>query len=121
MGCGVATLAMLLESTYDYAQGLMDAEDLTHNWDKSGTTYYSIDEVLIKHGFFIRRLFQARSKGLWPPDPYAPLHYAQVRQQSGNAHFVVVLGNGDVLDPLKRGKFSLDKWEVQNITGIVRP
>jgi len=62
---------------------------------------------------------------VWPPEPFAPVHVAQVTQAAtGNAHSVVLLNNGDVLDPLRAGIYRLTDpaWsELSHVIGLYKP
>lgn len=127
-GCGPATLAMLLGTTYREARDLIDAMwDAPKNWETDGCSEFDLDRGLYAHGFFIQRRYSSwRDNGtaakLDFPVPFAPLHYCMVRQPSNNWHFVVMLEDGRVLDPMREGFFALSDWpEVPQIVGVVKP
>lgn len=127
-GCGVAALAMVTGQTYDEVRtwildhwvhavlGCDPADWLT----KHGVTQYVLDWYLGEHGYVWRRLYRAWvADDSWPPKPFAPVHIAQVVQPSGNAHFVVLMADGLVLDPMSVNPRSLTDWEtVNHVQGV---
>ncbi len=124
-GCGVAALAMLTGQTYAAVKAEMDADPWVseggeRDWATHGLTAHVLDRYLVARGYFLRRIYGAW--GIvepWPPEPFAPLHFARVTQPSNNGHFVVMDAAGRVLDPLRDGEFRLSDWvEVQNVVGI---
>lgn len=121
-GCAVATLAMLLGKTYtDIVTLLAESPHPIEpdGWHRVGTTQYHVDWALATSGAFIQRRFSAWG---WSMEPFAPIHYAQVVQPSNNTHFVVVLEDGSVLDPMREGVYALGDWEkVNQIVGVVWP
>lgn len=123
-GCGVATLAMLTGESYDSLLAEIDSQEgHGHNgdWDANGITHITLDRLLIDRGFFLARVYKDASKA-WPPQPWAPQHFASVKQSSGNAHFVAMDCAGVVLDPLRSGEFRLSDWPaVNNVVGLVKP
>lgn len=129
-GCGAATLAMLTGRTYHEARDLIDSlwpnvKDWTA--DGNGSNEFDLDRCLYADGAFIQRRYSSwRDNGtaaILPfPDPFAPLHYCMVRQPSNNYHFVVMLADGSVLDPMREGTFTLDEWpEVAQVVGVSPP
>lgn len=131
-GCGAATLAMIVGCSYDEAKAQIDGL-LWHkhgepeprpepvNWtDGGGISSYHLDRALYAHGFFKQTRYAA-----WGHDltvPFAPVHYAIVQQPSNNHHFVVMLGDGRVFDPMQEGERSLTEWpKVMQVCGLVRP
>lgn len=122
-GCGLAALAMLLGYSYAEALALVTEHVPDHSrvedWDASGTSHYLIDFMLAKSGGYVQRRYPVWD---WPMEPFAPAHYASVRQPSGKSHFVVVRDDGSVLDPMREGVHRLGDWsEVNQITGVVWP
>lgn len=119
-GCGAATLAMLCDCTYGEAKELVDGL----LWQESGTleyrpvnwheghplTTYHLDRVLYMHGYYKQTRYASWGHDLGKP--FAPVHYAMVVQPSHNYHFVVVLADGSVLDPLREGVYALSDWPV---------
>jgi hypothetical protein len=129
-GCGAATLAMLTGRTYREARDLIDSlwpnvKDWTA--DGNGSNEFDLDRCLYADGFFIQRRYSSwRDNGtsaILPfPDPFAPAHYCMVRQPSNSYHFVVMLADGRVLDPMREGYFALAEWpEVAQVVGVSRP
>lgn len=120
-GCAIATLAMLLDRGYADVKAEIEAgpeHGSSKDWTSSGVTYYTVEWVLARAGAFVQRRYPVWG---WTMEPFAPQHYANVKQPSGRSHFVVVLADGSVLDPLREGVYSLDDWEIQNLTGVVWP
>lgn len=121
MGCGIAVLAMLTGHSYADVQATLDRwSGREQDWSREGCTHYWLDRYLAGLGWFVQRRYEA-----WPElpvEPFAPIHYASVQQPSNRGHFVVVLANGDVLDPLRKGVYRLSDWpNVNQLVGLVRP
>lgn len=128
-GCGAACLAMIVGCTYVAAREEIDAMLWVHgdepdprpkpvNWLEGGITQYHLDRALYAHGFFKQTRYSS-----WGWDlsvPFAPIHWAIVRQPSNNHHFVVMLEDGDVLDPLRDGRYNLSDWEVLQVCGLCK-
>ena len=123
-GCGLAVLAMITGRTY--AEVKAEVESWEHDpmqgpkdWSQTGVTHYTLDRFLAGQGYFVQRRFDGWPE--LPKEPFAPIHYASVQQPSNRGHFVVVLENGDVLDPLREGTFRLADWEkVNQLVGCVK-
>lgn len=129
-GCGVATLAMVTGDTYDGVRrwivghwsakvmGYENAGDwLTHR----GVSGPVLDWYLAQHGYAWRRVYSGWEPDPWPPEPFAPVHVAQVVQPSGNTHFVAVTSAGTVLDPASTTPRLLTDWpKVNYVQGIWR-
>lgn len=126
MGCAIATLAMLTARSYAAVRAEIDAED-DHghdgDWSSNGISHVAIDRYLIRRGLFLQRRYPSTIPWEpWPPEPFAPLHFASIVQPSGNTHFVVMDRDGVVLDPMREGAFRLTDWPgVNNVCGILRP
>lgn len=127
-GCGPATLAMILCMSYEKAcEWLQDSpvrsRSKTIDWDNDGISHIDLDYCLNKAGWYHQRTYKSwEPKDNWPPKPFAPIHYVQVGQPSGNSHFVVMLKDGRVLDPLLDDEQDLDSYlEVHNVCGLVHP
>lgn len=117
-GCGLATLAMISGRSYSEVKASVDSW-AEHDWAVNGATHYTLDRYLTEDGWFSQRRYE--SWGL-PMDAFAPIHYASVAQPSGRGHFVVVLENGLVLDPLRKGIYALSDWErVNQLVGLWKP
>jgi hypothetical protein len=119
-GCGPATAAMLLGISYREARDAIDAFRGPQDWNDGGCIHYDLDRLLYAAGYFKQTRYAA-----WGHDltlPFAPMHYAMVRQPSNNSHFVAMLADGRVLDPLREGFWSLADWpEVNQVCGWARP
>lgn len=115
-GCGVAAVAMVTGETY--AEVVADLARMGLDLSIGGLAKPHIERLLAARGYVWRTVYRAGTL-IWPPAPFAPVHIAAVRQQpSGRAHFVVMLDDARVLDPLERGT-TLDHWpEVMNVIGI---
>jgi hypothetical protein len=131
-GCGPATLAMLTGCTYEEAKDTIDslawvkhgsdgATRQSVDWsDGGGMSTYHLDRCLYAHGYFKQTHYAAWGHDL--TQPFAPLHYAMVRQPSNNHHFVAMLADGTVLDPMREGEYRLSDWpEVVQVCGLVTP
>lgn len=120
----MAVIAMLTGRTYRDVRDQIDHEDghgHSGDWSKNGVTHITIDRLLTEHGYYRQRVYETWRE-VWPPEPWAPVHFAQVRQPSGNAHFVVMDAEGRVFDPLREGVFTLGDWPgVNNVVGLVLP
>lgn len=142
-GCALATFAMIAGITYGEAKRIAADDPTTErarDWsDGGGTSHITLDWLLGLAGFYGRSeyvawhktrmvpedgrsgYYVAKQGHVWPPKPFAPIHYAQVEQPSRNSHFVVVLADGGVLDPLREGCFALTDWpEVNHVVGLVK-
>lgn len=124
-GCGIATLAMVTNATYDEVRTwLLDnwpgGNERHDDWlEKRGIHKGIADFYLAAHGYVWRTLYGGWQLPTWPPEPFAPVHMACVRQPSNNAHYVAMRADGVVLDPLTGEERRLTDWpEVQNVQGI---
>lgn len=124
-GCGIASLAMVSGLSYDdVRRWLLDnwpgGHERTDDWLEKRGIYKGIaDYFLASHGYVWRTLYGGWKLSPWPPEPFAPVHLVRVRQPSGTSHFVVMDGNGSVLDPLLDEPRCLADWsEVDNVQGI---
>lgn len=123
-GCGLAVLAMITGTPYERVKVEIESQDghgHNGNWNERGLTHISLDRYLTRRGFYRQRRYKHETElGAWPPEPWAPVHYASVKQPSGNGHFVVMDSEGNVLDPMREGLFKLTDWpEVNNVCGLV--
>lgn len=125
-GCGPACLAMVLDVSYGEACALIEASPAHgkgRDWVSGGTNHFALDHILQQHGFWRQRTYRAwEPEGNWPPEPWAPVHLCQIEQPSGNAHFVVMLADGTVLDPMRDGPpHGLGVYpDVLNVVGLRR-
>lgn len=129
-GCGIAALAMLTGSTYedvrawilDNWQNQIMGYERTGSWlSKSGVTGPVLDWYLAQRGYVWRKVYSGWKPDPWPPEPFAPVHVAQVIQPSGMAHFVVLTADGRVLDPMSDSPRSLTEWQQINYVQGVWP
>jgi hypothetical protein len=119
---------MILGVSYEEAceeLALSPAHGSGRDWENDGTNHLALDHVLQRHGYWRQRLYKAWADAdgfAWPPEPFAPVHVCQVGQPSGNAHFVVMLEDGTVLDPLLDGPpHGLGVYqELLNIAGYLK-
>jgi len=130
---------MILGWEYEEAKEAIEKSPVEQgpiDWDR-GISHLAVDYVLGEHGYFGHRIYiswcqQVVSVGdnppywdlkpdaVWPPEPFAPIHYATV-QAGAFYHFVVMLADGTVLDPMRPGHFDLTCWPaVANVRGLVR-
>jgi hypothetical protein len=124
-GCVPACVAMVLGESYEDVCAELTAQPQSGHdgdWDAHGIDYMPMDRLLGDRGYFIRRVFVAWNLDPWPPQPFAPVHIAQVNQPNGHQHSVVMDGVGRVLDPLRRDvPLRLYDWpKVNNVVGLVR-
>lgn len=143
-GCGVAVIAMLTGRSYADIRAQIGSEvghgrPVGADWNEHGIIEVTIDRYLQNAGYYMRERFCGYYEpdvlnehvviggppyeGGWPPPPFAPLHYAKIKQPSGNWHFVVMLDDGAVLDPLDGpNRRRLTDWpQVSKVVGLVRP
>jgi hypothetical protein len=141
-GCALACLAMITGASYREIKAEVDRlpnSGHSGDWNREGIDWMTADQILIRHGFYAQRMFVGQScrrvrdnpadplryvaiEGAWPPEPWAPIHLADVMQPSRNGHSVVMRGDGVVLDPLRRGEFRLSGWAtVYEVAGLVHP
>lgn len=129
-GCGAATLAIILGCTYQQAKEQIDAQlwdsgggegpaRKPPNWQEGGITQYHLDRALYEHGYFKQTRYT--SWGYDITKPFAPVHWVIVRQPSNNHHFVVMQGDGSVLDPLHEQPRRLTDYpEVFQVCGLIQ-
>lgn len=138
-GCIVATSAMILGITYQEARAELISAPIHEeppDFQTSGVSQIHQQWIFGQHGFYERIEYIGwhatrgqngewitKPNDRWPIEPFAPIHYAQVQQgATGNAHSVVMLANGVVLDPMRPGEYKLTDWpSVNHIVGLVRP
>jgi hypothetical protein len=108
----------------DFSQPLEDG--YIHDLNRNGPVMQNMDRYLAERGFavcrlFLRDLFHPRT--VWPPEPFADTHLCHVKVWQGarNTHWVVMLGDGSVLDPgMAQPKRLTDYYEVYNVAAVVR-
>lgn len=122
-GCGVAVLAMLTGSTYvEVAAAYPHLDFRTDTLEPT-----DLHRFLWKRGYFLRDVRSAADApdGVWPPRPFAPLHYLNVEALSGNSgHWIVMDADGRLFDPLDSAYGSRDISEVSVVyeaVGVTPP
>ena len=140
-GCGLACLAMVTGATYEQVRAAMRTRRYVWlNGERvpgdSGIHNNVLDHYLARHGFWLQRRYRSHVVApprpgaarrhrwtnirAWPCAPWAPVHIAEVKQPSGNGHYVVMRADGGVLDPLRDGVHDLREWSVvNNIVGLI--
>lgn len=109
---------MVTGRTYDDVLAEVSARFPERDFAEVGLYYGDEQWLLGEHGYAWRTRFK-NSGGPWPPEPFAPVHIVQVEQPSGSYHFVVMLADGTVLDPLGDEPTSLDAWpRIVNVLGV---
>jgi hypothetical protein len=125
-GCGIASLAMVSGDAYgDVHAWLLANVKNTQSaaWlTERGIHHGIVEFYLAQHGFVWRTVYEGWGLDVWPPAPFAPIHVCSVVQPSRNQHFVVMLDDGRVLDPLDGTLgLALMNWpKVNNVVGIWR-
>jgi hypothetical protein len=121
-GCGVACLAMLTGQTYAEV-----AATFTHSFVRSGVDYIRCDSWLVERGYATARKFRHdhnwHERTLWPPEPWGDAHLCCVDaiEHSPRSHFVVMLADGECLDPLTPERKRLtDYHRVLNVAAVVK-
>lgn len=119
-------MAMLLDIPYEESCATLSGLGSNRHggdWDVDAVSHIDVDRVLAERGWFHQRRYKAwAADSAWPPEPFAPIHYACVTQPSNNYHLVVMLEDGTVLDPMREGEFTLADWsEVSNVCGLLPP
>lgn len=107
-GCGIASLAMLLETTYQRI--VAQCPQLCGT--TCGVRVDVMDEVLAENGYAVQRMyrhkiFDRQRRAKWPVRPWADKHLVMVyptrndmdARQDEEAHYVVMDREGTVLDP----------------------
>lgn len=127
-GCGLASLAMISGWTYDEVRDWLVANwpagsQTPGEWlEQRGIHKGIADYFLAENGYAWRTVYAGWGQKPWPPEPFAPVHLAQVVQPSGNSHYVVMRSDGVVLDPLSDEPKRLTDWSVvNNVQGVWRP
>jgi hypothetical protein len=112
-GCGIACLAMVTGKTYQQVNA-----DLTCRI--GGITDWTLWTYLADNGYasawkYPVCLYTNQPRDIWPPALWADVHIAQV--QNGT-HFVVVLRDGEVLDPAIATPRRYEDYDVSNIGAV---
>jgi DNA primase large subunit len=126
MGCGLAALAMITGSNYDE---IIKFFSPPIDFNKDGISFRAIDAYLVDHGYAIARKFQhygffnCPKREIWPPQPFAPIHLCEVRvyENAPCTHFVIMLSNGRILDPINDEHKNLNFYfKVISVAGIYK-
>ena len=118
-GCGLACLAMITDQTYQQVK-----TEVTHI-GQHGISVHCIESYLVDRGYalswkYLYRGYTNQRRDEWPPALWANVHIAQVRIPNGS-HFIVVLFNGEVLDPLTPAARRFEDYtEIDNIVAIYK-
>jgi len=117
-GCGPACLAMITGLPYEQVVSELGG-DFTEN---HGMTFHDADSWLVEKGYATSRLWKFR-RGNIPRDPWPPIPWADVSLFSsalpGGSHFLILLRNGDVIDPNRDDNpRKIEEYDVQNIAGV---
>lgn len=129
-GCGFAALAMLVGKSYAQVVeewGVPIGENgYEYKPQKGSPIYGHMDRYLCEHGFAVARQYPERlfpgEPIAWPPAPWRPVHLCNVTVVEGAPcnHWVVMLADGAVLDPLTTEPRRLtDYWRVNNVAAVV--
>ena len=125
-GCGIAAFAMLLGITYQEARRLLPDE-------RPEETGMHVDDVLpdfgfatlVKHQWIHWRIRNNKEERRtpWPPEPFYGVHLCrvQVTATSPVFHWVIMLSDGSVLDPLTPTVRHLTDYEVVASVAAVVP
>lgn len=126
-GCGIACLAMLTGHDYDAVASYYPVD-----LNVTGLYMAGVDDYLVDHGFAVARKLQfmsyftgehgRREREPWPPEPFAEQHLVQVRvyEKAPIDHFVVLLADGTVLDPLTPEPRRLsDYFRIYSVAAVV--
>jgi hypothetical protein len=119
-GCGIATVAMLLDIAYDDAK-----RRLAVPYGRRVIVDSAIDAALLEAGRVVGRRYRynpltGKPREDWPPKPFAPRHYAIVHVAAGG-HAVAMDADGRVLDPWDERRTSLthpDYVAVDQVVGV---
>jgi len=124
-GCVVASLAMIVGKSYAEVKSNLRPKDLSVD----AYCAFDAESYLYEHGYSLQKKWKhicyiGIDRKVWPVSPFAPIHYVQVvNNPAGKAHAVVMLYNGDVLDPWvdSKPKKLSDYTEVNEIMGVWEP
>lgn len=124
-GCVVAAIAMIVGRPYAEIKAELRPKDLS----TEAYTTFDAESYLYEHGYSLLKkwkhvCFKEHDRETWPVAPFALLHYVQVvNGPTGKAHDVVMLANGDVLDPWADAapKKLTDYYQVNEIIGVFSP
>jgi predicted double-glycine peptidase len=112
-GCGMAALAMVTGKTYDEVYAWF--KNLKYR--EQGLSYHDVIDYLTEHGYAVNWKWMIthneetnKPREIWPCEPWADMHIVQV-ENTIMYHFVVLLKDGTVLDPLTPEKKTLADYK----------
>lgn len=119
----MAALAMATGKTYDYVWDYFKNPE--HR--ERGITYHEVIAFLGDHGFAVNWKWrntqnEERNKPRepWPAEPWTDVHIVEV-ENSVMYHFVVMLKDGTILDPLTSEKKMLSDYKrVTQMIGVFK-
>jgi hypothetical protein len=123
--CGIACLSIITGNDYDQIIDWFRPVD----FGKNGISHHGMDAYLVEHGYSIGRkfkyfgVFEKPPREKWPCEPFAEIHLCEVKvyENAPINHFVVMLRDGTVLDPLSDETKSLKYYhKIHNIAGIYK-
>jgi hypothetical protein len=119
--CGIAVLAMITSQSYQDVRA-----EFTQQYIDKGMTEWAMNGYLAEHGYAVAHKYphympQQKHRDVWPPVPFAPIHYCCVYTASNTHHYVVMLADGSIIDPAKSGVWRCADYEaVQNVAGVIK-
>lgn len=121
-GCGVAALAMVTGRSYDEIRDYFTALGKTFEGAGGGLHELDLEQYLADFGFASAKKYRWRGANMpretWPVAAFAQAHICSVRNPNG-WHFVVLLADGHVLDPIDETTKTLSTWpEVGYVMGV---
>ena len=132
-GCVIAATAMLTKRSYHEMKAYLaekygdEAVGDSANNRYLGLTYLDAMTVMNEAGYYCylkyRWFFNNKEREVWPPAPWAPIHYAEVvvAGGSGGSHAVVMLSDGMVFDPISPTPRRLDSYAKTNLViGLIK-
>lgn len=112
-GCGIAALAMIAGMTY---------QQVADSGAPTGAIYRDMDHWLARHGYAVARRY-AVDDGDTAGLPFSDLHLCNVlvSPEAPVNHWVVMLADGSVLDPLTPERKTLaDYAQLHNVAAVTK-
>jgi hypothetical protein len=121
-GCGVAALAMVTGHEYDAIREYFIGLGKSFEGEAGGLHELDLEQYLADHRFAAAKKYRWYGANVqrpsWPVPPFAEMHICSVRNPGG-WHFIVLLADGRVLDPLDEQVKALAAWpEVGYVMGV---
>lgn len=121
-GCGIASLSMVTGLSYDEIRDEFVSLGKTFEGERAGLHEVDLEQFLADHGFAVGKKYRWHGVNIqrptWPAAPFAPVHICSVRNPGG-WHFVVMLEDGRVLDPIDDSPKTIAAWpEVGYVMGV---